>query len=75
MVQYSTSPRVNHSKNAIVKPQGPSAVETKREVDEAMKKVLEATMAITASITEETEIKKRSRTRSRTRCVHLEIVC
>ncbi|XP_064385902.1 uncharacterized protein LOC135334588 [Halichondria panicea] len=42
--------RVNHSKNAIVKPQGPTAQETKRDVDEAMKKVKETMMAIEASV-------------------------
>ncbi len=42
--------RVNHSKNAIVKPQGPTAQETKRDVDEAMKRVKEAMMAIEASV-------------------------
>lgn len=42
--------RVNHSKNAIVKPQGPTAQEAKRDVDEAMKKVKEAMMAIEASV-------------------------
>ena len=38
--------RVNHSKNAIVKPQGPTAQEQKKEVEEAMRRVREATMAI-----------------------------
>ena len=38
--------RVNHSKNAIVKPQGPSPSETKREVEEALRKVREANLAL-----------------------------
>ena len=59
--------RVNHSKNAIVKPQGPSAQETQREVDEAMKKVKEATLAISASIIPDTPKSKRSPSRSRSR--------
>ena len=42
--------RVNHSKNAIVKPQGPTPSEAKREVEEAMKKVREAQMAIEGAI-------------------------
>ncbi len=58
--------RVNHSKNAIVKPQGPSAQETQREVEEAMRKVKEAMAAITAVI-EEPKEKKRSRSRSKSR--------
>jgi arginine/serine-rich splicing factor 12 len=37
---------VNHSKNAIVKPQGPSPSETKREVEEALRKVREANLAL-----------------------------
>ena len=37
---------MNHSKNAIVKPQGPSPSETKREVEEALRKVREANMAL-----------------------------
>ena len=38
--------RVNHSKNAIVKPQGPTPQEEKREVEEAMKRIKEANKAI-----------------------------
>lgn len=60
--------RVNHSKNAIVKPQGPSAQETKRDVDEAMKRVKEAMMDIEARVVpeaEEEEKKTKERSRSR----------
>ncbi len=42
--------RVNHSKNAIVKPQGPTPSEAKREVEEAMRKVREAQMLIQEAI-------------------------
>lgn len=42
--------RVNHSKNAIVKPQGPTAQEQKREVEEAMKRVREVQQAIANAI-------------------------
>ena len=59
--------RVNHSKNAIVKPQAPSQQETQREVEEAMRKVKEATMAISASLEPVTSNNKRSRSTSRTR--------
>ena len=38
--------RVNHSKNAIVKPQGPTPQEERREVEEAMKRIQEANQAI-----------------------------
>ena len=38
--------RVNHSKNAIVKPQAKSATAEKREVEQAMKKVKEASQLI-----------------------------
>ena len=45
-----SSRRVNHSKNAIVKPQGPTPQEVGREVEEAMKRIKEASrvIAITA---------------------------
>ena len=43
---HTCTHRVNHSKNAIVKPQGPTAQEQKKEVEEAMRRVREATMAI-----------------------------
>ena len=61
--------RVNHSKNAIVKPQAPSQQETQREVDEAMRKVKEATMAISASLEPDNlkNASKRSRSTSKTR--------
>ena len=60
--------RVNHSNNAIVKPQEPSKQEAQREVDAAMRKVKEATMAISASLEASLEaslqaIGKRSRSR------------
>lgn len=42
--------RVNHSKNAIVKPQGKTPEMAQREVDEAMRKVREATQVISTSI-------------------------
>ncbi len=42
--------RVNHSKNAIVKPQGKTPEMAQREVDEAMRKVREATQVIQTSI-------------------------
>ena len=42
--------RVNHSKNAIVKPQGPTPQEEKREVEEAMKKIKEASQAIAKAL-------------------------
>ena len=38
--------RVNHSKNAIVKPQGPTPQEERREVEEAMKRIKEANKVI-----------------------------
>lgn len=38
--------RVNHSKNAIVKPQGPTPQEERREIEEAMKRIKEANQAI-----------------------------
>ena len=41
---------MNHSKNAIVKPQGKTPEMAQQEVDEAMKKVREATMAIATVI-------------------------
>ena len=41
---------MNHSKNAIVKPQGKTPELAQREVDEAMQKVREATMAISTAI-------------------------
>ena len=43
----SLSPRVNHSKNAIVKPQGKAPDVAQREVDEAMRKVRQASHSIT----------------------------
>ena len=43
---------MNHSKNAIVKPQGKTPEMAQKEVDEAMKKVREATQAITTTIVE-----------------------
>ena len=62
--------RVNHSKNAIVKPQGPSAQETKRDVDEAMKRVKEAMMDIEARVgPEEEKEKEKPKERSRSRYV------
>ena len=48
--------RVNHSKNAIVKPQGKTPEMAQREVDEAMKKVREATMAIANAVVEQREL-------------------
>ena len=42
--------RVNHSKNAIVKPQGKTPEMAQREVDEAMRKVRQATHAISTAI-------------------------
>ena len=42
--------RVNHSKNAIVKPQGPTPQEEKREVEEAMKRIKEANKAIAKAL-------------------------
>ena len=52
---YSLGPilppaRVNHSKNAIVKPQGPTPQEEKREVEEAMKRIKEASQAIAKAL-------------------------
>ena len=46
----SLSPRVNHSKNAIVKPQGKAPDLAQREVDEAMRKVRQASHSITNAI-------------------------
>ena len=46
--------RVNHSKNAIVKPQGPTPQEERREVEEAMKRIKEANKAIAKAIDVET---------------------
>ena len=43
----SLSLRVNHSKNAIVKPQGKAPDVAQREVDEAMRKVRQASHSIT----------------------------
>ena len=63
---HSLTHRVNYSKNAIVKPQGPTAQEAKREVEEAMRKVREATMAIAASIVPLEEVKP-AKTKSRSR--------
>ena len=42
--------RVNHSKNAIVKPQGPTPQEEKREVEEAMKRIEAANKALAKAI-------------------------
>ena len=71
--------RVNHSKNAIVKPQGPTAQETKRDVDEAMKRVKEAMMAIEASVVvpevEVPVVAIRRPPRSRSRYTTLYSVC
>ena len=52
--------RVNHSKNAIVKPQGKTPEMAQKEVDEAMKKVREATMAI-ATVIDPSERKEKER--------------
>lgn len=72
--------KVNHSKNAIVKPQAKSATAERREVEMVMKKVKEATQLIETVIDPVTEAKSsshrsrrrsksssRSRSRSRTR--------
>ena len=42
--------RVNHSKNAIVKPQGPTPQEERKEVEEAMKRIKEANQAIAKAL-------------------------
>ena len=42
--------RVNHSKNAIVKPQGPTPQEERREVEEAMKRIKEANKALATAV-------------------------
>ena len=44
---YFSTLRVNHSKNAIVKPQGKAPDVAQREVDEAMRKVRQASHSIT----------------------------
>ena len=41
---------MNHSKNAIVKPQGPTPQEEKREVEEAMKRIEAANKALAKAI-------------------------
>ena len=46
LIVYVYLCRVNHSKNAIVKPQGPTPQEERREVEEAMKRIKEANQAI-----------------------------
>lgn len=42
--------RVNHSKNAIVKPQGKTAEVAQKEVEEAMRKAREAQQAIAKTL-------------------------
>ncbi|XP_019862021.1 PREDICTED: splicing regulatory glutamine/lysine-rich protein 1-like, partial [Amphimedon queenslandica] len=65
--------KVNHSKNAIVKPQGKAPDVAQREVDEAMRKVRQASHSITnviepgANKNEEKEKRSRSKSRSRSR--------
>ena len=44
---YFSALNVNHSKNAIVKPQGKAPDVAQREVDEAMRKVRQASHSIT----------------------------
>ena len=41
---------MNHSKNAIVKPQGPTPQEERREVEEAMKRIKEANRALANTV-------------------------
>ena len=41
---------MNHSKNAIVKPQGVTPQEEKREVEEAMKRIKEANKVLSTTV-------------------------
>lgn len=69
--------KINHSNNAIVKPQAKSSEAAQREIEEAMKRVREAQSLITAAIEpvliselaekEKKKDKSRSRSRSRSR--------
>uniref|UniRef100_T1JH00 RRM domain-containing protein n=1 Tax=Strigamia maritima TaxID=126957 RepID=T1JH00_STRMM len=59
--------KVNHSNNAIVKPQAKSNEAAQREIEEAMKRVREAQSLITAAIEPELVERKRSRSASRSR--------
>ncbi|XP_076307084.1 uncharacterized protein LOC143223257 isoform X2 [Tachypleus tridentatus] len=57
--------KINHSNNAIVKPQAKSSEAAQREIEEAMKRVREAQSLITAAIEPELAEKEKSKSRSR----------